>query len=93
MVVNEDTEDERDDEIFALEEAISELAGKQDGAGTDDGNEIYAIEESEAAELLTTVLAKKKTYMRTLKAKKSKELHQAYGGGSRSGATAAPRAT
>ena len=85
IVNNEETEDEHDEEIFAIEEALSELTGKSDGLH-EEPDEIFAIEESEAAELLSTVLAKKKTYMQTLKAKKAKELGRGYAGSSGTGA-------
>ena len=89
IAANDDTDDDQDEEIYALEEAISELTGKSDGL--EEPEEIYSIEESEAAELLSTVLAKKKTYMQTLKAKKSKELGRGYAGPSGSGSSAQSR--
>ena len=79
MTVPETDTDE--EEIHMIEAAIRDLKDEDDGDKTDlgDGDKDGAIlEEHEAAEVLSTMLQKKKSYTQTLKAKKSKELSRGY---------------
>ena len=80
MTVPEET-DTDEEEIHLIEAAIRDLKDEDDGDKTDlgDGDKDGAIlEEHEAAEVLSTMLQKKKSYTQTLKAKKSKELSWGY---------------
>ena len=68
-----------EDEIFAVEEALNDLQVEEDDDFTLEEGDGTILEEHEAAEVLSTILQqKKKTYMQTLKAKKSKELSRGY---------------
>ena len=87
MTVPEET-DTDEEEIHMIEAAIRDLKDEDDGDKTDlgDGDKDGAIlEEHEAAEVLSTMLQKKKSYTQTLKAKKSKELSRGYSNPSSSG--------
>ena len=79
-----DDEDYDDDELLAMEELYRELHPGEDGQSEiaesdlfDDGE---VMEEHEAKELLSTMIAhKKKTFMQSLKTKKAKALARGYG--------------
>ena len=80
----QDDEDYDDDELLAMEELYRELHPGEDGQSEiaesdlfDDGE---VMEEHEAKELLSTMIAhKKKTFMQSLKTKKAKALARGYG--------------
>lgn len=80
--------DYEDDEIFALEEAIKDLHGGSDSLSGIGDDENQTLEEHEVAEILSTMLAKKKTYVQSIKNKKTKELARGYGGKGKSTFTA-----
>ena len=77
----EDDESYVDDEVYAIEEALQELQG-DDGeiAENDLGENDTALDESEAMEILSTMLqTKKKTFAQSYKIKKARELARGYG--------------
>ena len=81
---HEDADDEEDDEIHALEEALVDLTGEDGASMVQNEDDVYTLEESEAAEILSTMLAgKKTTYAQSIKAKKTRELARGYGGSSK----------
>ena len=69
----EPTESWNDPEIEELELYINDLLDPEETAEDD------ILEENEAAEILNTILQKKKTYTQSLKSKKEKELSRGYG--------------
>lgn len=72
---HEAEDNEEQHEIHALERGLSELQASSAGDDLEDG----ILSEGEAAEVLSTLLAKKKqTYTQTLKAKKHHELSRGY---------------
>lgn len=77
----EEEESYIDDEVYAIEEALQELQG-DDGeiAENDLGENDMALDESEAQEILSTMLqTKKKTFAQSYKLKKARELARGYG--------------
>ena len=68
----EPTEQWNDPEIEELELYINDLLDPEENAEDD------ILEENEAAEILNTILQKKKTYTQSLKSKKEKELSRGY---------------
>ena len=75
--------DDEEQEILALEKSISDLHEDLGEPGDDE-----ILSEGEAAEVLSMLLAKKKTFVQTQKAKKNFELARGYGkGGGRAGAS------
>ena len=83
FIAEEETDDE-DDEVHSLEAALQEL---HDGEYPGDPSnvaedEVQVLEEQEAAEILNTILTKKRSFMQTQKAKKMKELGRGYKPGS-----------
>lgn len=67
------TETWNDPEIEEIELYINDLLDPEETAEDD------ILEENEAAEILNTILQKKKTYTQSLKSKKEKELSRGYG--------------
>ena len=67
------TENWNDPEIEELELYINDLLDPEETAEDD------ILEENEAAEILNTILQKKKTYTQSVKSKKEKELSRGYG--------------
>ena len=81
FVQPEEEESYIDDEVYAIEEALQELQG-DDGetAENDLGENDTALDESEAMEILSTMLyTKKKTFAQSYKIKKARELARGYG--------------
>ena len=80
----EETVEDEEQEIMALEKTLGELQSDPGGLGEDE-----VLSEGEAAEVLSMLLAKKKkTFVQTQKAKKNFELSRGYGkGGGKSGGT------
>ena len=79
LMDEEETEPE-DEEVFALESALRDL---QDGTSQEEQSipeEGQILEEHEAAEILSTLLMKKRSFVQTQKAKKLKELGRGYHG-------------
>ena len=79
FIAEDETEDE-DEEIHSLEAALQELQG---GEYPGDHHipvedEVQVLEEQEAAEILNTILTKKRSFIQTQKAKKGKELGRGY---------------
>ena len=75
ILENEDDEDDEQQEIYALEKGLSDLQANTAHQEQDEG----ILSEGEAAEVLSTILAKKKqTYTQTMKAKKHQELARGY---------------
>ncbi len=74
-VLEEDpeTHETEDPEIEELELYINDLLDPEETAEND------ILDENEAAEILSTILHKKKTYTQSLKSKKEKELSRGYG--------------
>ena len=83
VMLNEIEEDDTldtDEDIGEIENLLAELHGDQQGR--DSMTEEDVISESEAAEILATMLEKKKkkTFYQSMKAKKNQELSRGYGG-------------
>ena len=79
---NQDDEDEADeDEIMALQSALQDLQGGELPAEDNEEVDEEAIEEHEAAEILSTMIAtqRKKTFVQSQKLKKAKELARGFG--------------
>ena len=79
FIAEEETDDE-DEEVHSLEAALQEL---HDGEYPGDHSnvaedEVQVLEEQEAAEILNTILTKKRSFIQTQKAKKMKELGRGY---------------
>ena len=90
----EETYDQEEDEINLMEDAIRELRGEAEGeAAEDDGaeDEVHTLNEQEAAEILATMVHRKRTFLQSVKEKKSKELGRGYKGGKGSGSGPAGR--
>lgn len=82
----DEEETDQDEEVFALESALRDLqddSHHEESVSTlvDDGS---ILEEHEAAEILNTMLMKKRSFVQTQKAKKLKELGRGYHSGSSS---------
>ena len=72
-------------ELHMMENALRDLRGEEDGStmeANDDDDQIHALEEHEAAEILATLVQKKRTFLQNAKTKKSVELGRGYRGGS-----------
>ena len=72
-------EDDADEEVLMMEEALQELRdedGFEEDAPEADGS---ILDEHEVAEILNTMVHKKRTFMQSLKTKKAKELSRGYG--------------
>ena len=79
---SQDDEDEADeDEIMALQSALQDLQGGELPAEDNEEVDEEAIEEHEAAEILSTMIAtqRKKTFVQSQKLKKAKELARGFG--------------
>eukprot|EP00435_Cladocopium_sp_Y103_P075525 s90_g59.t1 len=79
-LLNDEDTDVEDEEIYALETALRDLhdgesAGDLSAAQED---EAHVLEEHEAAEILSTMLTKKRSFVQSQKAKKAKELGRGY---------------
>eukprot|EP00435_Cladocopium_sp_Y103_P068193 s512_g31.t1 len=80
----EDESENDEDEIHAIETAINELQDGEchgDPPGGNDEDENQILDEQEAAEILNTILTKKRSFVQTQKAKKVKELGRGYKSG------------
>ena len=73
--------DEDEAELHSIEEALRELQGDE-GRSDDTGGEddLHVLEEHEAAEILATMVQKKKSYLQSVQSKKFKELGRGYRG-------------
>lgn len=72
-------DEEADDEILMMEDALQELRDEEwneEEAPEADGS---ILDEHEVAEILNTMVQKKRTFMQSLKTKKAKELSRGYG--------------
>ena len=84
MLLNNNPEDEDDadeDEILALQTALQDLQGEENVGEDQEDVDDEAIEEHEAAEILSTMIAtqRKKTFVQSQKLKKAKELARGFG--------------
>ena len=82
--MGQDDEDYDDDELLVMEELYRELYPGEDGQSEIAESDLFEdgelMEEHEAKELLSTMIAhKKKTFMQSLKTKKAKALARGYG--------------
>ena len=78
----EETFDPDEEELHSIEEALRDLQGEDGATSVGDPNEdeSYVLEEHEAAEVLSMMVQKKKTFMQNLQNKKSRELGRGYRG-------------
>ena len=86
----EETYDPEEDEINLMEDAIRELRGDvEPDPADDDGpeDEVHTLNEQEAAEILATMVQRKRTFLQSIKEKKSRELGRGYKGGKGSGSS------
>ena len=77
----EEVFDEDEAELHSIEEALRELQGddgRSEEAGADE--ELHVLEEHEAAEILATMVQKKRSYLQSVQSKKFKELGRGYRG-------------
>ena len=86
VLLTEDYDDLADDamELHMMETALRDLRGEDDSSlaeANEDEDQIHALEEHEAAEILATLVQKKRTFMQNAKTKKSVELGRGYRGG------------
>ena len=81
LYVSEEASDPEEEEINMMEEALRSLQDRDDGDEHHGDEEIHAIEEHEAAEILSTLIQKKRSFAQTLRAKKTKELGRGYHSG------------
>ena len=87
LFYTEDVDDlaTEDAELHMMEEALKDLRGEDDGGAGDlmdeDDDAIHTLEEHEAAEILATLVQKKRTFLQNAKTKKSVELGRGYRGG------------
>ena len=68
LYVSEEASDMEDEEINLMEEALRSLQDRDDGEEQPMDEEIHAIEEHEAAEILSTLIQKKRNFSRTIRA-------------------------
>ena len=86
----EETYDPEEDEINLMEDAIRELRGDAEPDPADDDgpeDEVHTLNEQEAAEILATMVQRKRTFLQSIKEKKSRELGRGYKGGKESGSS------
>ena len=74
--------DPDEEELHNIEEALRDLQGDDGTTSVGDSveDEAYVLEEHEAAEVLSMMVQKKKTFMQNLQNKKSRELGRGYRG-------------
>ena len=75
-------EDDDPEELYLMEEALNELRPEEDDSITHESDisaEGDILEEHDVAELLNTMIQKKKTFVQSAKIKKAKELARGYG--------------
>ncbi len=79
----DEEETDQDEEVFALEAALRDLHddGGNEGSLSGPPDDDSTLEEHEAAEILSTMLMKKRSFLQTQKAKKVKEIGRGYHGG------------